>query len=54
MRRRLLCRLGKHRWQQRHTDEDNQLYRACELCDAVDVGPVGTYRDGEVPPAALL
>lgn len=53
MKQRILCRLGKHKWHQQHTEEDNQSYLACQYCRAVDIGPVGTYREGAVPPGAL-
>lgn len=52
MRRRLLCRLGRHNWQQQHTD-DNEPYLACRHCEAVAVGQVGTYRGGGLPPGAI-
>jgi hypothetical protein len=52
MKRRLLCRLGKHTWRQRHTD-DNQPYTACEYCDALQDGPPGGYREGGLPPGSI-
>jgi hypothetical protein len=30
--RRLLCRVGIHRWDEGHPTEDGRTYRTCRLC----------------------
>jgi hypothetical protein len=44
--RRLLCRLGVHRWDKGHPTEDGRTYRTCRWCgeDEDDrPGPIGGY-----------
>ena len=52
MGRRLWCRLGKHSWRQRHTD-DNQRYVACQYCNAIQSGPPGANPEGGITPGAI-
>lgn len=52
MKRRLMCRLGRHSWRQQRTD-DNQPYVACEHRTAIQGGPPGPNREGGVPPGAV-
>jgi hypothetical protein len=53
MRRRFLCRLGRHAWHQQRTDDD-QPYRGCRHCNAVDLTQDRWHPEGAVPPGAAL
>jgi hypothetical protein len=50
MGRRIRCRVGRHKWRRRHT-EDNESYIGCEYCDAVQLGPPSSR--GGIPPGAI-
>ena len=55
MKRRLMCRLGRHSWRPQLTD-DNQPYVACEHCNAVQGArqdPIvkAAYLPGPFPPS---
>jgi hypothetical protein len=52
MAKRLRCRVGRHSWVQRRTD-DNQSYLGCQHCDAVEIFPVGPRKPGGIPPAGI-